>query len=136
MKTARAVLMLGVSFLCLAVPVAAHHSWQAEYDANKLLVLKGAVMKIEWTNPHVRIFVDVKDEKGVVTTWDLELQSVNTLTRAGWDRNVIKLGDVVTVSAWVARDGSKRGNARENITLADGRQIFAGEKVRDQEVQR
>jgi len=108
----------------------AHHSWQAEYDATKVVTLKGVVTKIEWTNPHVRIYVDVKDEKGGVVNWDLELQSVNTLTRAGWDRNVIRIGDPLTVEAWVARDGSKRGNARENITLANGRQIFAGERPR------
>jgi hypothetical protein len=116
----------------------AHHSWQAEYDPKKVVTLKGVVSKIEWTNPHVRIYVDVKDDKGGVVNWDLELQSVNTLTRAGWDRNVLKVGDGLTVDAWVARDGSKRGNARENITLADGRKIFAGERARgaDEEISR
>ena len=122
-------LLVGI-VLALGVPAAAHHSWQAEYDATKVVTLKGVVTKIEWTNPHVRIYVDVKDEKGGVVNWDLELQSVNTLTRAGWDRNVIRIGDPLTVEAWVARDGSKRGNARENITLANGRQIFAGERPR------
>jgi hypothetical protein len=116
--------------LSLAAPAAAHHSWQAEYDPSKLITLKGVVSKVEWTNPHVRIYVDVRDAKGAVVTWDLELQSVNTLTRAGWDRDVIKVGDGVTIEAWVARDGSRRGNARENITLANGRQIFAGERAR------
>ena len=116
----------------------AHHSWQAEYDATKVVTLKGVVTKIEWTNPHVRIYVDVKDQQGRAVNWDLELQSVNTLTRAGWDRNVIKVGDGLTVDAWVARDGSKRGNARENITLANGKTIFAGERARaaDEEVRR
>ena len=122
-------LLVGI-VLALGVPAAAHHSWQAEYDATKVVTLKGVVTKIEWTNPHVRIYVDVKDDKGGVVNWDLELQSVNTLTRAGWDRNVIRIGDPLTVEAWVARDGSKRGNARENITLANGRQIFAGERPR------
>jgi hypothetical protein len=122
----------------LAAPVLAHHSWQAEYDPKKVVTLKGVVSKIEWTNPHVRIYVDVKDDKGGVVNWDLELQSVNTLTRAGWDRNVLKVGDGLTVDAWVARDGSQRGNARENITLADGRKIFAGERARgaDEEISR
>jgi hypothetical protein len=121
-----------------AAPVFAHHSWQAEYDPAKVITLKGVVSKIEWTNPHVRIYVDVKDDKGAVVNWDLELQSVNTLTRAGWDRNVIKVGDSLTVDAWVARDGSKRGNARENITLGNGRKIFAGERARgaDEEIRR
>jgi len=122
----------------LAAPVFAHHSWQAEYDPKKVITLKGVVSKVEWTNPHVRIYVDVKDEKGAVVDWDLELQSVNSLTRAGWDSNVLKVGDGLTVDAWVARDGSKRGNARENITLADGRKIFAGERARgaDEEISR
>jgi hypothetical protein len=136
MKTPMLVAAFGL--LCLAGSAAAHHSWQAEYDPTKLVTLKGVVSKIEWTNPHVRIYVDVKDDTGGVMNWDLELQSVNTLTRAGWDRNVIKVGDGVTVEAWVARDGSKRGNARENITLANGRKLFAGERVRaaDEEIRR
>jgi hypothetical protein len=131
-----AVIAAGV--VLLAAPAFAHHSWQAEYDPTKVVTLKGVVSKVEWTNPHVRIYVDVKDDKGAVVNWDLELQSVNTLTRAGWDRNVIKVGDGLTVDAWVARDGSKRGNARENITLGDGRKIFAGERARgaDEEISR
>lgn len=138
MTTLRALVVAGLGLFLLAGPAAAHHSWQAEYDATKVVTLKGVVTKIEWTNPHVRIYVDVKDDKGGVVNWDLELQSVNTLTRAGWDRNVIKVGDGLTVDAWVARDGSKRGNARENITLANGRQIFAGERARgtDEEIRR
>src|SRR5678815_2685700 len=118
------------AMLCPVVRSFAHHSFAAEYDAQKVMTLKGTVTKIEWTNPHVRFYVDVKDDKGAVANWDLELQSVNTLTRAGWNRNSLKVGDVITVTAWLARDGSKRGNARENITLADGRQIFAGERPR------
>ena len=107
----------------------AHHSFAAEYDANKVIELKGVVTKIEWTNPHVRFYMDVRDEKGV-SSWDLELQSANTLTRDGWDRDALKVGDQITVSAWLARDGSKRGNARGSITLADGRQVLSGERQR------
>jgi len=138
MKTNHAALGAAFGLFCLAGPASAHHSWQAEYDPAKVITLKGVVSKVEWTNPHVRIYVDVKDEKGAVVNWDLELQSVNTLTRAGWDRNVIKVGDSLTVDAWVARDGSKRGNARESITLGNGRKIFAGERARgaDEEIRR
>ena len=130
MKLIRAFTVCVVASLFPAGHAVAHHSFAAEYDATKTITLKGVVTKIEWTNPHVRFYIDVKDDKGAVANWDLELQSVNTLTRAGWSRNSLKVGDVVTVSAWLARDGSKRGNARENITLGDGRQIFAGDRPR------
>jgi hypothetical protein len=90
----------------------AHHSFDAEYDRTKTIELKGVVTKLEWTNPHVRFHVDVPDEKGVITSWDLELMSPNTLTRAGWDRHTLKVGDKVTVTAYMSKDGAKRGNAR------------------------
>ena len=76
---------------------------------------------------HVRFYVDVVDENGVVTNWDLELQSANTLTRNGWTRDALGVGDEVTVNAYMARDGSNRGNSRGNLRLADGRLLFAGE---------
>ena len=133
----RSVVMAVVATLCSVVPALAHHSFSAEYDVKKVLVLKGLITKVEWTNPHVRFYVDVKDEKGVVTNWDLELMSVNTLTRAGWNKYDLKVGDNVTVSAYLAFDGTKRGNARGNITLADGRQVMAGDAGRtSKEVQR
>ena len=118
-----------VSLIIALAPAAAlaHHSFSAEYDAKKVITLKGVVTKFEWTNPHVRFYVDVKDDKGNVTNWDLELMSVNTLTRAGWDRHSLNVGDQVTVTAYLAVDGSHRANARGNVTLADGRQIFAGD---------
>jgi hypothetical protein len=112
------------------IAVDAHHSFSAEYDVKQIIDLKGVVTKVEWTNPHVRFYVDVKDAQGRVTNWDLELMSVNTLTRAGWDRHSLKVGDVVTVRAYRAIDGTNRGNARGQITLADGRQVFAGERQR------
>ena len=138
MRPTRALIVCAIVALWPVAHGSAHHSFAAEYDANKVITLKGVVTKVEWTNPHVRFYVDVRDEKGNVTNWDLELMSVNTLTRAGWDRNTLKVGDAITVSAWLARDGSKRGNARENITLADGRKVFAGDRPRagDEEVNR
>jgi len=107
--------------------VLAHHAFTAEYDEKKAIVLKGVVTKLEWTNPHVRFYIDVRDDKGNLTNWDLELQSVNTLTRAGWSRNTLKVGDQVTVNAYLARDGSNRANARGGVTLADGRKLFGGD---------
>jgi hypothetical protein len=138
MKHKVAALIGVVGILCPAVQLYAHHSFAAEYDEKKVIVLKGVVTKFEWTNPHVRFYIDVKDDKGVVTNWDLELMSVNTLTRAGWDKRALKVGEEVTVTAYLAKDGSKRGNARGKVTLADGRQIFAGDSQRSngQEIDR
>jgi len=129
MTSTRAWIIGALSVFVPFGQVLAHHSFAAEYDANKVIELKGVVTKMEWTNPHVRFYMDVRDEKGV-SSWDLELQSANTLTRDGWDRDALKVGDQITVSAWLARDGSKRGNARGSIMLADGRQVLSGERQR------
>ena len=117
--------LLAVGILGSAAPLAAHHSFAAEYDADKAVTLKGTVTKIEWTNPHARFYVDVKDVDGRVSNWNLELSSPNVLTRAGWTRNALHVGDQVTVEGWAARDGSKMANARE-VMLADGRRVLAG----------
>jgi hypothetical protein len=119
-----------VAILCPVVQSFAHHSFAAEYDAQKVMTIKGTVTKFEWTNPHVRFYVDVKDDKGNVTNWDLELMSVNTLTRAGWDRHALNVGDVVTVTFYMAKDGSKRGNARGNVELANGKKLFSAGDAR------
>jgi hypothetical protein len=102
-----------------------HHSFAAEYDANKPVTLKGTVTKVEWTNPHARFYVDVKDERGQVTNWNLELASPNVLVRNGWTRKSLSVGDEVTVQGSAAKDGSKMANARA-VMLADGRRVFAG----------
>jgi hypothetical protein len=131
--------MFALALVVLISPIVqalGHHSFAAEYDEKKVQTITGVVTKFEWTNPHVRFYVDVKDEKGNLTNWDLELMSVNTLTRAGWDRHVLKVGDKVTVTFYAARDGSKRGNARGSVELADGRKIFAGDAVRGAELNR
>ena len=121
-----AALLSGLVMVVLMVSsVAAHHSFAAEYDANKPVTLKGTVSKVEWMNPHARFYVDVKDEKGTVTNWNLELASPNVLVRNGWTRHSLKVGDEVTVEGSLAKDGSKMANARV-VKLADGRRVFAG----------
>jgi len=125
MRAKLGVLAAVAGLLASAAPVPAHHSFAAEYDANKPITLKGTVTKIEWTNPHARFYIDVKDENGAVTNWNLELASPNGLVRNGWTRKSLNVGDEVTVQGSAAKDGSKMANARV-VTLADGRQVFAG----------
>ena len=123
-------ILLFAGLLGSAIQAFAHHSFAAEYDDKKVMTIKGKVTRLEWTNPHVRFYVDAADDKGALTNWDLELMSVNTLTRAGWDRHTLNVGEVVTVQFYLAKDGSKRGNARGSVVLADGRKVFAGDAVR------
>ena len=120
-----AVIVAGLGLLLGTVPMLAHHSFAAEYDSTKPVTLTGAVTKVEWMNPHARFYIDVKDEKGEVVNWELELGSPNGLMRQGWTRNSLKQGDVVTITGSLAKDGSKLANAR-TVKLSDGRQVFAG----------
>ena len=119
-------LALGLAGLCLvaAVPVAAHHSFAAEFDGTKVIRLKGTLTKIEWTNPHSYFYIDVKDESGKVINWGCEAGAPGALSRRGFRKGDIKLGDTLVVDGYLAKDGSNIVDARR-VTLPDGR-IVAG----------
>jgi len=104
----------------LVVPVSDHHSFEVEYDPRKPGEGTGVVSKVEWTNPHMRVYVDVTDPKGVVTTWNLELGSPNSVLRRGWTRKDLKVGDKISFKGFGGRVVLTRSVA-DAITLADGR---------------
>ena len=112
--------------LAVSAPLAAHHSFGAEYDADKPITLSGVVTKIDWTNPHSYVFLDVKDAAGQTANWKFEGYPPGVLYRTGWKRNVtMKLGDAVTIFGWRARDGSNWAHSRQ-VTFADGKKLYFG----------
>ncbi|PYQ72370.1 MAG: hypothetical protein DMG04_17530 [Acidobacteria bacterium] len=115
----------GIGLVVVATPVVAHHSFAAEYDANKQVTVKGSVTRIEWTNPHTHVYIDVKDDKGNMTNLKFELASPLVLLQCGWTARLLNVGDEVTVEGAMAKDGANRANARV-VTLADGRRVSAG----------
>jgi hypothetical protein len=119
------VAMLVAAACITAVSAWAHHSFSAEFDSNKSVKLNGAVTKLEWTNPHIWVYLDVKDENGSPAKWQCEGGPPNTLTRNGWSKDSLKAGDTVIIEGWLAKDGSKTCDMR-TVKLPDGRSVFAG----------
>ena len=110
--------LFAAGVLLAGAPVLAHHSFAAEFDAEKPITLSGIVTKVEWTNPHVWFYINVKDEKtGTVTNWGAEMGPPHGLQRRGWRQNTLKIGDQITVAGSMAKNGAKRMNASK-VTLA------------------
>jgi hypothetical protein len=125
MPTKRLSIAIAGVVLIAALPLAAHHSFAAEFDASKAIRVKGTLSKIEWTNPHSYFYVDAKDENGNVTTWACEAGAPGALGRRGFKRGDIKLGDTIVVDGYQAKDGSKLMDARR-VQLPDGRIVSGG----------
>jgi hypothetical protein len=126
MKKMLALLIAGL--LAAPMPVLAHHSFAAEFDSAKPVTVKGAVDKVEWTNPHIWVYVDMKNAEGKVERWQCEGGSPNTLAREGWTRDTLKPGDQVVIEGFLAKNGSNTCNSRV-VTTADGKKLFAGSSL-------
>jgi hypothetical protein len=114
-----------VALFLTAMRVSAHHAFAAEYDENKRVTVSGTVTGFKWTNPHAWLYVNEKAESGKVTSWSFEMGSPGGLTRRGWTRTELKMGDHVTVEGFGAKNGSKTANAT-TVTLPDDRKLFGG----------
>ena len=117
-------LIAGVALI--TVPAVAHHSFAAEYDNKKVVTVKGIVTKVDWMNPHVYFYMDATDEKGNIVNWALEMGPPGLLSRSGWTRNTMKVGDEVTVAGTLAKDGSNQANARSVTMTNTGKKLGAG----------
>jgi hypothetical protein len=125
MKTKLAVVVAAFGLFASAAPMLAHHSFSAEFDRDKPFKATGTVTKVDWQNPHIWFYIDVKDDKtGKVTNYGWEMGSPNGLMRRGWTRNSLKVGSVVTVEGSMAKDGSNNANA--STVMIDGKKMFAG----------
>ena len=124
MTTKLGILAAGFGFVCMTTAALAHHGFDTEYDANKKLTLTGVVQKIEWQNPHMRVYVDVTDNAGKVTTWNLEMTSPNTVRRQGWGPKDLEAGEKVTFTTFAGKVVESRGSLVSIKKVSDGRELF------------
>ena len=124
-----ALFAIGLALLSLQT-LRAHHSFAAEFDRNSPVTLTGSVTRVDWGNPHIWVFMDVKDDTGKVSNWGVEGGAPNALFRNGWRKDSLKVGDTVTVEGFRSKDGLPRANANR-VTLPDGRRVFAGSSSGD-----
>jgi hypothetical protein len=124
MKTKLGILAAGLGVFCLTAPIAAHHGFDTEYDASKKFTLTGVVQKVEWQNPHMRVYVDVTDASGKVTTWNMEMTSPNTVRRQGWGPKDLVAGEKVTFTTYGGKVVETRGSLVTIKKLSDGRELF------------
>jgi hypothetical protein len=118
-------LILALAMVVVTLPMRAHHSFAAEYESKQMMTLTGTISKVDWTNPHVYVHLDVKDAGGKVTTYSLEGYPPNTLKRTGFSRDLLKQGSTITITAYKSKDGSNTGAGRE-VTFPDGSKKFLG----------
>ena len=129
MRNKISLLMLITCGLVLTEVSLAHHAFSAVFDDKQPIKLTGAVTKVEWQNPHIWFYMDVKDTNGKTSNWGMEMASPNALIRAGWSRTSMKMGDMVAVEGFRAKDGSNTGNAQVVILANTGQRLFAGSSL-------
>ena len=125
MRLTSTSILMAAALLALAPASIAHHSFAAQYDRTQPVTLNGTITKLEWMNPHIYFYVDVKDTEGRIENWAIEGGAPNSMLRRGWRKDMLPVGAQVTVDGWLAKDGSKLANMRE-ITFADGKKLLAG----------
>jgi hypothetical protein len=132
MRTKFGIIVAGLGLFCLTVPVAAHHGFDTEYDSAKVIKGTGVVSKVEWTNPHMHVYIDVTDASGKVINYNLELTSPNAIQRLGWNKNDLLAGEKVTFAGHAGRVVESRGALDSLVKVSAPKQeIFKGERPED-----